>query len=272
MLEYKLGWRRDLPDFRDLSNESQNIGLVINQLKVPTSNNGIDLRQWCSPIEDQGQIGSCTSQAGVSLIEYYERRAFGKHIDASRLFLYKTTRNLMGETGDTGAYLRDTMKAMVLFGLPPEAYWPYDITKFDAEPTAFCYAFADNYKALMYYRLDTIGITPQNLLTLLKQKLMQGLPFMFGFSVFSSISSSSMIPYPQRGEKLLGGHAISCVGFNDSVKIGNYTGALLIRNSWGTTWGDKGYGWLPYQYVLSGLACDFWSLVKANYVDTDLFK
>lgn len=69
------------------------------------------------------------TNAGVGVFEYFERRAFGEHIDASRLFLYKVTRNLMQESGDTGAYIRTTMGAITLFGVPPERYWPYDISK-----------------------------------------------------------------------------------------------------------------------------------------------
>lgn len=70
------------------------------------------------------QIGSCTANAGVGLVEYFERRAFGKHLDASRLFLYKVTRNLLHLTEDTGAYLRTTMAAMALFGVPPKNTGP----------------------------------------------------------------------------------------------------------------------------------------------------
>ena len=91
---------------------------------------------------------------GSGMVEYYELKAFGKHIDASRLFLYKATRNLMHETGDTGATLRSTMGALALFGVPPEEYWQYDIKKFDEEPPSFCYAFAMNYQSLKYVRLD----------------------------------------------------------------------------------------------------------------------
>ena len=115
-------------------------------------------------MEDQGTLGSCTANAGVGLVEYFERKAFGRHIDASRLFLYKVTRNLLRLTGDTGAYLRSTMGAMRLFGVPPEEYWEYDISQFDKEPPAFCYAFASNYQAIKYVRLDKSNLTKQRLL------------------------------------------------------------------------------------------------------------
>jgi C1A family cysteine protease len=243
----------------------------------------VTLKQWFSPIEDQGQLGSCTANASVGMLEYFERRAFGNHIDASRLFLYKTTRNLMQEKGDTGAFLRSAMGALVLFGVPPEEYWPYNIASFDKEPTAFCYAFAQNYQAISYYRLDPPGTTPDQLLLRIKTNLAAGLPSMFGFTVYSSISQAEQmggkIPYPTKGEKVEGGHAIVVAGYDDSMKIKNSlvggtetTGAFLIRNSWGTSWGENGYGWLPYDYVLKGLADDWWSLLKNEWVDTGNFK
>jgi C1A family cysteine protease len=105
---------------------------------------------------------------------------------------------------------------------------------------------------------------------------------MFGFTVYSSISqadTTGKIPYPTSGEKVLGGHAVAGVGYDDKMKIKNTnpgaeetTGALLIRNSWGTGWGDGGYGWLPYEYVVNGLAVDWWSLIKNEWVDTGMFK
>ena len=276
-----LGWHRELPDMRDNTLETEAVAKVLaksSPLKkaaksLPAS---VDLRKYCSPVEDQGQLGSCTANAGVGMVEYYERRAFGKHIDASRLFLYKVTRQLLGFTGDDGAYLRDTMKALVLFGVPPEKYWPYDIARFNDDPSGFCFSYAQNYQAIKYYRLDPPNTPTATVLKTVKTSLAGNLPAMFGFAVYSSMPPGSdgkgEIPYPGSGDTLEGGHAVLAVGYDDQKKIGSTKGALLIRNSWGTGWGDHGYGWLPYAYIENGLADDFWSLVKAEYVDSDLFK
>ena len=137
----------ELPDFRDFSIETDEVHSIFEAVTMkinPIATQGkkskneeiplaipaqVDVRNWCSPIENQGQIGSCTAHAGVGLLEYYQRRAYGIHLDASRLFLYKVTRNLLKWTGDTGAYLRTTMKAMAAFGVCPEEYWLYSDTK-----------------------------------------------------------------------------------------------------------------------------------------------
>jgi len=303
------GWIPDLPDFRDYTADTVSIREILLPTGLPPARvipvpgtvkkagasaagrrpkpaslpASADLREWCSPVEDQRSLGSCTANAGVGAIEYYERRAFGRHIDASRLFLYKVTRNLMKMKGDTGAYLRKTMGAMVLFGVPPEEYWPYtdDGEKFDKEPPAFCYAFAQNYKTIQYYRHDPPGVLPGAVLERVKAHLAGGHPSMFGFTVYSSIELADKrgaIPFPGPSERILGGHAVVAVGYDDRVKIatassgGECMGALLIRNSWGKGWGDNGYGWLPYEYILHGLAEDFWSVLKKEWIDTGVFN
>jgi C1A family cysteine protease len=275
--KYSMGWQRDLPDIRDYTPETKKIEQLFHKSKAlnpPKAGikKSVDLSPWCSPIEDQGSLGSCTANAGVGIIEYYERRAFGQHLDASRLFLYKVTRRLLHWTGDTGAWLRTTMKAMVLFGIPPEEYYPYDITKFDDEPSAFSYAFAQNYQTINYYRLDRTNVSSTQLLDRVKNFLAAGYPSMFGFTVYNFGNDKGEFEFPGPGDAVQGGHAVVAVGYDDNRKIGKEKGALKIRNSWGLSWGEGGYGWLPYAYVEAGLADDFWSLFKAEYVPTGQFE
>jgi C1A family cysteine protease len=284
-----LGWHRDLPDFRDYTPEHEAIKPLLAKTGVPAAvkspaalPSAVDLRMYFSPIENQGSLGSCTANAVVGLVEYFERRAFNRHIDASRLFLYKVTRDLLGWTGDTGAYLRSTMGALALFGVPPEQYCPYVVAHYDVEPSSFLYSFASNFQALQYYRLDPPGVTPQTLLDRIRANAAAGIPSCFGFTVYNSISQAALtgkIPFPASGEKVVGGHAVDIAGYDDTIQIRNASpggattvGAFLVRNSWGPTWGAAGWGWLPYEYVLKRLAVDFWTLIKAEWVDTGRFQ
>jgi C1A family cysteine protease len=284
-----MGWLKDYPDFRDYTPTHAAVApaLAAGRLGPDPSRaraalpSAVDLRRWCSPVEDQGKVGACTAHAGVGLIECCERRAHGAHLDASRLFLYKVTRNLMRTKGDTGAYLRTTMGALALFGVPPERYWPYAEHQLDAEPPAFCYGFAEHFSALTYFRLDPAGTRPEELLRRIKHYLAGGLPSMFGFTVYGSIAQAGRtgaIPFPMPRESVEGGHAIVAVGYDDDKVVRNAApgavathGALRIRNSWGAGWGERGYGWLPYAYVTKGLAQDWWSLVKMEWMATGAF-
>jgi len=294
MTNYKLGWLRDLPDLRDFdpanSAKTQAVtrsaplkaatrkaaseylekrtGNLMIEAAVQAS---VDLSAGFSPVENQESIGSCTANAGVGLLEYYERQAFGSYIDASRLFLYKVTRNLLGWTGDTGAYLRSTMKAMALFGVTTEERIPYVVANYEDEPSAFDYAYAANYQSISYFRLDQTGMSPKGVLDKIRAYASAGLPSMFGFTVYNYGNQHGEFAFPSANDAVIGGHAVVVAGYDDNRQIGGYKGALKIRNSWGPEWGEQGYGWLPYEYVLSGLAVDFWSLFRAEYIGNGLF-
>jgi len=272
---HNLGFYPELPDHRDyIIDEHQDtaqlftppptLGTYIAPAAVLPSR--VDLRRHCSPIEDQGALGSCVAQACVGVMEYVERRAMGRHIEASRLFVYKTGRSLHGWTGDTGLYIRSGMKALKLFGAPPEEYWPHDIERFDEEPSPFAYAYARHFCIERYYKLDRLGGSRAKLLDLCKRVIVYGLPIAFGFVVYSWGDDTGAFPMPQPGQKPYGGHAVVAVGYDDDVEIGESKGALRIRNSWGRGWGHDGYGWLPYDYVTKALSTDFWTIVTQNYV------
>jgi C1A family cysteine protease len=286
------GWLPAKPDLRDYTTADvgpmmQKLGsaaLAKGGMKAGALPSKVDLRQWCSDIDDQMHLGSCTAHAAVGVVEYCERRAFGRNRQGSRLFVYKATRNLMQVTGDTGADLRNTMGALVLCGVPDEKYWPYTDADpaFDKDPTSFVYALGGNYQALKYFCHDPWGanVPGNNVLASVKFTLAYGVPSMFGFWGFPSFNNTNVpggIPYPCPGEKAVWGHAIAAVGYDDDKKIKNTQcnketkGALLIRNSWGKSWGENGYGWIPYDYVLNYLADDFWSIMSMEWVDTKQF-
>ncbi|NEO58355.1 MAG: C1 family peptidase [Okeania sp. SIO3B5] len=242
----------------------------------------VDLSFWCSPVRDQGSLNSCTAFAAISLYEYFVNRAFNKKIDASPLFLYKATRNKMNITEDVGASIRETMKALALYGVPPESSWSYNEEKVDEEPPAYCYSYAQNYQSLKYFLLDYAGISKETLLFQIKAVLAAGFPCIFGFTIYNSAYDDSNkpghIPFlAPKNDQVVGGHTVVAVGYDDFklIQCADRTkyskGAFLIRNSWGEDWGVKGYGWLPYDYVLAGLTAAWWSLIKAEWFNEGNF-
>jgi C1A family cysteine protease len=274
------GWKRDLPDQRDYTMETEAVKPLIKKF-WSTIKDKVDLRDKFSPVENQGNIGSCTANAAAALVEYFQMASYGKFLDVSRLFLYYGARYLGGYfPGDNGAEIRNVIGALVVFGGPPERFWPYDETLVDLVPPNPCFAFGQSFQALQYYRLDPAGKQGNNLLADIKLHLSNHIPVIFGFTCYSSMDqplNDGDIPYPATMERVTGGHAVVIAGYNDNKIIINpfdksqTTGALLIRNSWGPEWGMQGYGWLPYNYVLKGLAVDFWVLLKNEWVDIDPF-
>jgi C1A family cysteine protease len=296
-----LGWLPDVPKPNDYTSDHPQVAPLLEKTKLPqrvrravSGKDGslakeagamnaqakVDLRASFSPVEDQGHLGSCTANAAIGLLEYFERKASGRFVDASRLFLYKVERDLLGLIGDTGAYLRTAMEALTLFGAPPERYWPYDgspptsNTRYDLEPTPFCYAFGERFRAIKYYRLDPAGVSPSQILANIKAMAAAGFPSMFGFPVYTEYDNplpGAKIAFPGAGSHYRGGHANVVAGYDDDLMIGSDKGALLVRNSWGTGWGDAGYAWLSYRYVTDGLATDWWSMISSSWVDVGVF-
>lgn len=255
----RYGWKPDLPDQRDRS-------FAVPPDVIQTIPDGVDLRAQCPPVYDQGQIGSCTANAIAAALEFEMMKQGLPSFTPSRLFIYYNERSIEGTVGsDAGAFIRDGIKSVASQGDCPESEWPYDGTAASPDgtfpdgataakqPSPQCYSDAIQHKALNYQSIS------QNLADM-KGCLASGYPFVFGFTVYGSfesddVAANGMVPMPAAGEATIGGHAVMAVGYDDSRNL------FIIRNSWGPNWGDGGYGYMPYAYLLdNNLANDFWTI------------
>jgi C1A family cysteine protease len=238
------GWKPDLPDHRD------HYFKVVAPIQLPLF---VDLRSKYPPAYDQGQIGDCTMNAIPAVIQFLEMMDNKPPMMPSRLFGYYGERDIEGTVDyDSGAQLRDGIQVVSNLGICSEITWPYDLSQFAVKPSNAAYTEALQHKVLSYARVD--GIQD------MKQCLAAGYPFVFGFTVYESfesdeVANTGMVPMPGKKERVCGGHAVASAGYDDSTNM------MLVRNSWGTSWGLNGYFWMPYDYISNDdLATDFWTI------------
>lgn len=245
------GWKADQPDQRDLH-------YVASTAVVMALPSQVDLRPQMPAVYDQGQLGSCTANAIGGALQYEQIRQQEKDFVPSRLFIYYGERVIEHSVDqDAGAEIRDGLKVVAKLGGPPETDWTYDEAKFADKPPDQAYKDGLQHRAIKYKRVR------QNERQI-KASLAEGVPVSVGFTVYESFESDEVaktgkVPMPGSNEQILGGHAVLVVGYDDSQ------GVWICRNSWGENWGDKGYFYMPYAYLLdSSLSGDFWNLSKVQ--------
>ena len=218
-------------------------------------------RKYVSYVQDQLDLGSCTANAWAGLLQYNRcKNGFGgkKYRDVSRNFIYYNERLLEGTVNqDAGAELRSGAKTLSSYGVCNEGEWKYNTSEFTTKPSDACYKHALYYKNNSYYALNSLND--------MKSCIAAGQCFVFGFLVYSSfesilVSETGIVPMPKRRERLLGGHAVMAIGYDDISQ------RFLVKNSWGKNWGIHegnlgGYFTMPYTYISNpGLAWDFWTI------------
>ena len=239
----KYGWKPDLPDFRDRQIHFQ------RDIALPPL---IDLRPEMPPVYDQGNLGSCTANAIGAAFSHELIKQNISTFTPSRLFIYYNERDMEGTiNSDAGAEIRDGIKSLTKWGVCGEDVWPYDISKFTHKPSDLAYLLAKKDLLVQYQRVaqdsNAIG-----------QILNQGWPVTIGFTVYESFESkevaqNGILPMPSQDESILGGHAVLIVGIDFDKKM------FIVRNSWGSDWGQAGYFMAPFDYFCNqDLASDLW--------------
>lgn len=250
-MAYKIrwfGWRPDLPDQRDIK-----YGAPSKIYKnLPPA---IDQRSQMPPVFDQEALGSCTGNATCGQCWHLALKdPRPNDFMPSRLFQYYATRILERTVRiDSGASIRNSIKSVVRYGICPEAYWPYVIRKFAHKPPQKAFKVARKELVRLY---QAVPQRPEQI----KSVLSTGYTVNFGFTVYESFESdvvteTGVMPMPKPSEEILGGHAVLLVGYDDEKQL------YIVRNSWGDTWGDKGYFYMPYDFVHNKIyAADFWTI------------
>lgn len=247
MITKRYGCRRDVRDARDFE-----FKLKVGRAAVlpPV----VDLRKWCPPIMDQGDLGSCTANAITGVLRWHVIKAGGK-ADAplSRLQLYYDERVIEKSISeDAGAELRDGIKVARDVGVMLESDWPYDPSRFKVKPPDLARTRSWLFGSLKYERV------PVNVRAV-KQALAGGFPVVIGISLFESFESEAVektgiVPMPNiETENMAGGHAMYVAGY------GQRAGHFTVVNSWSNQWGDKGMCFIPDAYIGSPkFGSDYW--------------
>ena len=213
---------------------------LVSDLGLPPE---VDLRPNCSPVEDQGNVGSCTANSIVGALEYLQIASGAPMTDLSRLFVYYNARRFSDcERVDCGASMPHAMASLLAFGACPEVVWPYDEARWSLKPEDVCYQNTMRFEGLHY-----ASVSPNDER---KYVLASGLPIIFGMRVPQRLlmviggETGHMFP-PKDGnwEQAASGHAMLIVGYSDTKH------AWLVRNSWGTDYGIDGHVWIDYHVM-----------------------
>jgi len=245
--------KKGLPDSRDIK-----FNVTLRLSAKQTLPILLDLRSLHAKIIpavlDQGSLGSATATACSNALRFLLRKDKLKDFQPSRLYIYWFSRFLGngGTNEDSGVCIRDVMTAIHTYGVCDEALLPYNVNKYKIKPShSNIRAATPHMRNFKYLSLDTSLLS-------IKQCLTLGFPIIFGMDVYESfetehVAKTGIVPLPNESlEEHLGGHVVCMYGYDDSKKH------FIVMNSWGGAWGDKGFFYLPYDYLK--YMSDLWTM------------
>lgn len=221
----------------------------------------IDLRQFCSPVEDQRNFGCCVAESVIAGLELKRIQKFGRehHVDLSVLDLYYGCRDLMDpkETDkDNGTHISLACDVLKRFGVCREQMHNFDVRNLYIPPPILTTREAYLNKITSCYKIFETGF---DRVDAVKTNLEMGNPVVFGTRVgknWTSYTSGSDPIEPTKWEDSKGNHAILIVGYVNNT--------FVIQNSWSKWWGDDGFAYLRPEVIADDGAKDFWVMTDLN--------
>jgi C1A family cysteine protease len=207
----------------------------------------VDLRSYMTAVEDQKQTNSCVANAVAGAYEYLvKRHQEDEAYDVSRLFIYYNARRLEDPKNieDEGSIVAKAIDGLHKFGACSEETWPFDEASVNEKPSD------DAYSEAKEFLVEDYAAVPVDL-DAWKTALAENNPIVFGIKLFGSFDKQrkkGFVSTPQpaeAGRGSHGGHAMLCVGYSDPDQL------FIVRNSWGNDWGDAGYCYIPYDYMMN---------------------
>jgi len=207
----------------------------------------VDLRSFMSPVENQESTNSCAANATAGAYEYLVKRHLGEEAyDVSRLFIYYNARSIDDPNNiqDDGTVLQAVIDSLKMHGACSEETWTFDPEVVNEQPSD------EAYEEAKQFLIEDTELVPTDL-DAWKTALAEGHPIIFGVKLFGSFDKqkkAGLVPVPspsEAGRESHGGHAMLCVGYSDPDQV------FIVRNSWGPEWGDKGYCYIPFRYLMN---------------------
>lgn len=250
------GYRPSLPDQRDLI-----LRFTAAQQRATAAS--VDLRStgYLPDVWDQMALGACVAHGAGAAYSYdLAKQGGASNFTPARLFIYYNGRLIENTvSSDSGLTIADGAKSINQYGCPSESDWAYNISQYATKPPTTAYTDGAARQSVKYARVPQTVVDMQACLT-------GGFPIVVGFTVYESFESqevagAGVVPMPGPNEQVLGGHCTLLIGYQPD-------GTWILRNSWGSDWGQQGYFTMPQQYLTNPkLASDFWVVSQVEFPD-----
>ena len=241
------GWKRQAPDSKAKLFKGVQATLTEHASDV------IDMRHWCSFVEDQRTLGSCVANAIVGALELLRIKNGLAHTELSRLFTYYNARLMHNdESTDSGSIISLAIGTLNTLGTCTEATWPYVEDLVCIRPAWHAYQEAYGNKVGNY---ELINGTGQARIDACINALRGGQPVVFGMDIDEAFTANKSPSLFFSGPNV-GNHAMLMVGYLPAQK------QFIVRNSWGTNWADAGYWYMDEQLLDKQNAADTWVLYE----------